>query len=243
MPIKNVFDILVLIARPAAGKSEIIDFLKRTSLQDRIAKFHLGKLDEIDDFPMLWTWFEEDALLERMGHPRLHTDASGYFLFQYQWDLLIERMELEYQKRMRDIPQYMEEYSTLVEFSRGSEHGGYRSAFNHFSPAMLSKMAVLYIDVPWEESLRKNRKRFNPDKPDSILEHGLPDAKLERLYRETDWPIFSQTDPTHLFIKDQKIPYVVFKNNDDVTSQNGDALGSRLQKKLDLLWNIKQQTS
>ncbi len=238
---KKVFDILVLIARPAAGKSEIIDFLKRTSLEDRRDQFHLGKLDEIDDFPMLWTWFEEDALLERMGHPRLHTDADGYFLHQYMWDLLIERMGLEYQKRMRDVSSYTGDYSTLLEFSRGSEHGGYHSAFDHFSPEMLSKMSVLYIDVPWEESLRKNRKRFNPDKPDSILEHALPDTKLERLYKETDWPSFSSPDPTHLVVKGVRIPYVVFENQDDVTSQKEKALESRLRDRLNTLWDIRSK--
>ena len=63
-------------------------------------QFHVGPLIEIDDFPMLWTWFEEDALLEKMGHPRLHTDADGYFTRKYLWDLLIERIGLEYQKKL-----------------------------------------------------------------------------------------------------------------------------------------------
>ena len=47
-------------------------------------------------------------------------------------------------------------------------------------------MAILYIDASWAESLHKYRKRFYPDKPDSILEHALPDLKLERLYKEGD---------------------------------------------------------
>ena len=80
MPAADRFEILLLIARPAAGKSEIIDYLKKTTLRQRLQRFHIGKLEEIDDFPMLWTWFEEDALLERMGYPRLHTDPAGYFL-------------------------------------------------------------------------------------------------------------------------------------------------------------------
>lgn len=239
MDIKDTFDIVLLIARPAAGKSEIIDYLKKTPLEERIKRFHIGKLDEIDDFPMLWTWFEEDALLERMGHPRLHTDKDGYFLDQYLWDLLIERMGLEYQKRLRDIPNYEEEYSTLVEFSRGKEHGGYRSAFDHLSPMMLEKMAVLYVDVPWEESLRKNRKRFNPEKPDSILEHALPDAKLERLYKEIDWKEVSSASTTHLVMQGQKVPYVVFENADDVTTQKKELLGKRLEEKLSRLWELK----
>jgi hypothetical protein len=235
---KNTFDILLLIARPAAGKSEIMDFLKRTPLEDRIKRFHIGKIDEIDDFPMLWTWFEEDALLEKMGKPRLHSDKDGYFLEQYFWNLLIERIGLEYQKKLRDIPNYEADYSTLVEFSRGKEHGGYRSALQHLSPLMLKKMVVMYINVSWEESLRKNRKRFNPHKPDSILEHALPDAKLEHLYREVDWDEISSVNPTHLSIQGHLVPYVVFDNSDDVTSQPGEALGTQLEDVLTKLWSI-----
>lgn len=233
---RQIFEILVLIARPAAGKSEVIDYLKNTPLQQRETRFHVGKLVEIDDFPMLWTWFEEDALLERMGYPRLHTDADGYFIGEHLWHLLIERISLEYQKRQRDIPGLAQEYTTLIEFSRGSEHGGYRAAFEHLSSEVVERMAVLYLDVPWEESLRKNRRRFNPDRPDSILEHGLPDDKLERLYRETDWQAVSAGDPAYLDIQGIKVPYAVFDNADDVTTGRGDALGERLQQVSAALW-------
>lgn len=230
------FKILLLIARPAAGKSEIIDYLKKTPLPERLRRFHIGKLKEIDDFPMLWTWFEEDALLERMGQPRLHTDGDGYFLGNHLWDLLIERVCLEYQKSLRDVPGLEEDYTTLIEFSRGSEHGGYRSAFCHLSPDVVERMAVLYVDVSWEESQRKNRRRFNPKKPDSILEHALPDDKLERLYRETDWHELSSADPEYLEIQGRRVPYAVFDNSDDVTTSRTSALGERLEQVLSLLW-------
>ena len=51
----DTFDILLLIARPAAGKSEIIDHLKNMPIEDRVQLFHIGEFEEIDDFPMLWT--------------------------------------------------------------------------------------------------------------------------------------------------------------------------------------------
>jgi hypothetical protein len=214
----------------------VIDYLKNTPLPQREERFHVGKLVEIDDFPMLWTWFEEDALLERMGYPRLHTDTDGYFIGEHLWHLLIERICVEYQKRQRDIPGLAQDYTTLIEFSRGSEHGGYRSAFTHLSQQVVERMAVLYLDVSWEESLRKNRKRFNPDRPDSILEHGLPDEKLERLYRETDWREVSAADPAYLEIQGKQVPYAVFDNSDDVTTGRGDALGERLQQVTTALW-------
>ena len=238
---KEIFEILVLIARPAAGKSEVIDYLKRTDLPERRERFHVGRLEEIDDFPMLWTWFEEDALLEKMGYPRLHTDSDGYFTADHLWNLLIERICLEYRKRQRDIPGLAEEYTTLIEFSRGSQHGGYRSAFDHISPQVVDRMAVLYLDVSWEESLRKNRKRFNPDRPDSILEHGLEDDKLERLYRDTDWEEVSRGDPAYLSIQGKRVPYAVFDNRDDVTTGRGEALGARLEAVTAALWERYSQ--
>jgi hypothetical protein len=236
----NLFDIILLIARPAAGKSEIIDYLKKLPPDERARRFHVGKFDEIDDFPMLWAWFEEDALLEKMGRPRLHTDAEGYFLQAYLWDLLIERISLEYQKKLRDLPHEAKDHTFFIEFSRGSEHGGYSSAFSHLSGQVLARAAVLYVDVSWEESLRKNRKRANPDKPDSILEHSLPDSKLERLYKETDWAEFSRPDPSFLMVSGTAVPYVAFDNSDDVTSRRGEALGSRLERALSDLWALYQ---
>ncbi|QRN84515.1 hypothetical protein JR338_13105 (plasmid) [Chloroflexota bacterium] len=228
----QTFRILLLIARPAAGKSEVINYLKNTPVDERVKRFHIGPFSEIDDFPMLWAWFEEDALLERMGHPRLHTDAEGYFSEPYLWDLLVERICLEYQKRQRDD---LNE-TVVIEFSRGSEHGGYQRAFAHLSDEVLANLAILYLNVPWEESLRKNRARFNPERPDSILEHGLPDSKLEKLYRETDWEQLTEGHPEKLPIKGFEVPYSVFENGDDVTTAQGAALGERLEATLKTLW-------
>ncbi len=233
---KNTFDILFLIARPAAGKSEIIDYLKRTDEAERHERFHIAAFDEIDDFPMLWTWFEEDSLLRRMDKPGLHSDGDGYFLHEYLWHLLIERLGLEYQKLLRDNADYHATRTTIVEFARGAQHGGFQAAFQHIPDEMLRRGAILYLNVSWEESLRKNRRRFNPDRPDSILEHGLPDAKLERLYRDSDWAEFSAADPQVVTVKGIDVPYAVFENEDDVTTARGPALGQRLEETLGRLW-------
>jgi hypothetical protein len=234
------FPILILIGRPASGKSEVIDYLKKAPAPERLRRFHIKTLDEIDDFPMLWTWFEEDAILEKVMHkPRVHSDSDGYFLHQYQWDLLIERISLEYQKRLRDKDHSVAK-TTLIEFSRGTEHGGYESAFRHLAPAILDKAAILYIDVPYEESLRKNRRRFNPERPDSILEHGLPDAKLERLYKEVDWEAFKGNDPSFIEFAGQRLPYAVFDNMPEKTDKP-EVLGAHLEDVLNRLWALRQE--
>jgi hypothetical protein len=100
----------------------------------------------------------------------------------------------------------------------------------------------MYIEVTYEESVAKNRQRFNPDRPDSILEHGLPDRKMEAIYKEDDFPAFSADDPQWLTVRDIRVPYVVFDNHDDVTTPMGAALGDRLEARLGALWALYQQT-
>jgi len=236
----DTFDILLLIARPAAGKSEIIAHLKNTPIEERVQQFHIGEFEELDDFPMLWTWFEEDAILTRLGHPRIHTDKEGNFLFDYQWDLLIERINLEYEKIIRDEQDYHSRKTIIIEFARGTSHGGFQRAFKHLSKTIAGRLAILYLDVSWEESLRKNRVRFNPDKPDSILEHGLSDIKLESLYKSSDWGETIAGQPDNIQIQGIPVPYIIFENEDDVTSQGGEILSSRLQDRLSKLYQKYQ---
>ncbi|MCG2714998.1 MAG: hypothetical protein L6422_01715 [Candidatus Marinimicrobia bacterium] len=239
---KNHFDIIILNGRPGSGKSEVIDYLKNTPVDERIRRFHIGKLNEIDDFPMLWTWFEEDAILEKiMQKPRMHTDKEGYFLHEYQWHLLIERISMEYSKKLLDNDKYHEDFTSLVEFSRGSEHGGYVEAYKYLSDEILKKAAIFYIEVSFDESLRKNRKRFNPDRPDSILEHGLPDEKLKRLYGEVDWETFKRDDPEFITIKGHKVPYVVLQNEKDITTARDERLGDVLEDLCGKLWNLRKK--
>ena len=111
MPKKQHFDILLLIARPAAGKSEIISYLKEMDPVERLERFHVSEFEEIDDFPMLWTWFEEDRLLTQMGYPRMYTDDKGIFLGHHLWDLLIEMICLEYAKKIRYTPEYHQDFN------------------------------------------------------------------------------------------------------------------------------------
>lgn len=228
--------ILILNARPGAGKSEIVHPLQAIPVEERIRRFHIGPLHVLDDFPMLWSWFEEDRLLEQeFGRPRLHTTPDEYFLNQDFWHLLIRRLCLAYDKFVRDEPQ---PHTVLLEFSRGAEHGGYRAAYAHLSREILSLAACLYVRVSYAESLRKNRRRFNPDRPDSILQHGLSDDKLEKLYRVDDWDEWTAASRTYLPLKDHRVPFVVFENEDDVTTRGGEPLLSRLETTLSRLWTI-----
>jgi hypothetical protein len=237
--ITHTFDVLILIGRPASGKSEIIDFLAHLPEEVRRERFHIARLDVLDDFPILWSWFEEDDLLSgTFGLPRLHSDEDGYFKYPELWHVLVERLSLEYARRIRDDAGYHEHTTALIEFSRGTEHGGYREAFEHLAESLLQRAGIVYVSVPFEESLRKNRRRFNPAKPDSILEHGLTPDKMERLYKHDDWCTISSGEEGHLSVRGQSVPFVVFPNEDDVTTGKPGQLGDRLEAVLGKLWEL-----
>lgn len=231
-----VFPILIFNARPAAGKSEIIQYLKGIPPKERMQRFHVGEIRVFDDFPMLWAWFEEDRILEEeFSLARLHSTLDEVFLKQEYWHLLIRRLSLEYQKWLRNAKGGE---TAVIEFSRGSEHGGYRTAYQYLSAIVLSQAACFYVNVSFEESLRKNQRRFNPNRPDSILEHALDGGKLRRLYFEDDWFELTSGPSGYFSVRNHRLPYMVFENEDDVTTQAGLELGKRLEHALGILWDL-----
>ena len=244
--IKKTFDVIILNGRPAAGKSEVIDYLKKVPLPERIQRFHIGAFEEMDDFSILWERFEDDDLLEEMGLPRLISDKEfeyegkkypgNVFKGQWFWNFLIRKFDLAYAKLLRDQPAYHDRKTLFIEFARGSEHGGFKTAYDFLSPAILEKAVTLYIRVDWPESLRKNRRRYNPDRPDSILQHALEDKKIEMLYKESDWEEFA-ADPRYLRVGSCRVPYGIFENMPEKTDKP-EVLGAHLEEVLSRLWSI-----
>jgi len=51
---------------------------------------------------------------------------------------------------------------------------------------------------------------------------------------------FSVPRQSDLHVHGIRIPYVVFENNDDVTTKGGDLLKSRLKSVIDNLWEIQK---
>jgi hypothetical protein len=61
---------------------------------------------------------------------------------------------------------------------------------------------------------------------------------MEALYHDVDWKEISAADHEFIVIQGVKVPYVVFENEDDVTTRRGEALSERLGKALGKLWNL-----
>jgi len=210
-------DVILLIGRPAAGKSETIAFLKQLSDERRLQEYHIAPFEELDDFIYVWQTFENDAIRQSMGLGRRDTDDALYFLDDRIWDFFIERIDLDFRKKLARDPLFLEHHTVMMEFARGGEHG-FANAFQHLSDDVLTRAAILYIHVSFEESLRKNRRRYRPEQADSILYHSLEDAKMERYYKDNDWARLSQGhDEGFIAINGHQVPFTVFHNEPEKT--------------------------
>jgi hypothetical protein len=227
-------DVILLIGRPAAGKSETIDFLKRQSDEKRLQEYHIAPFEELDDFVYVWQTFENDAIRQSMGLGRRDTDDALYFLDDRIWDFFIERIDLDLRKKLARDPLLLERHTVMMEFARGGENG-FANAFQHLSDDALVHAAILYIDVSFEESLRKNRRRYRPEQADSILYHSLEDAKMERYYRDNDWEHLSEGhDEGFIMAKGHQVPFAVFHNEPEKTL-DPELLGAALRDVTDRL--------
>lgn len=233
----NHFPIIILIGRPAAGKSEVIDYLKNVSDEERRTRFHIAPFIEIDDFVWVWETFEEDDIRSKHNRPRLHTTPDYHFLDPFVWNLFIEKMNLAVAKQLAREPNFLNDHTVILEFARGGEKG-FGTAFSYLSDEILKRAAIVYIAVSYEESVRKNRKRARPGLEDSILYHSLTDEKMKRYYKTNDWDKLSGGKSEGVIeIKGHCVPFAVFQNEPEKT--DGPAkLGPALEETFGRLWTL-----
>ena len=229
---QSLFPILIITGRPAAGKSELIDFLKKTPADERLQRFGIGEFEELDDFVYVWETFEVDDILSRHGKKRLWTDEKYYFTDNFVWNLYIERINLEYRKKIARDPNYHQSKTVLIEFARGGEYG-IHEALRHLHDDILKIARLIYIRVPYEESVRKNQRRARKGMEDSILYHSLPDEKMEFYYKTNDWDKLEAQDPRCITVRGFNLPYTVFENMPEKTLDPrliGEELGRAVAK-------------
>ena len=233
----NNFPILIITGRPAAGKSEVIDFLKKADPADRSRRFHIADFEELDDFVYVWETFEIDDMLTKHGRPRIWTDEKYWFKDDFIWNLYIERINLEYRKKLARNPQYHDSKTSLIEFARGGDNGIFE-ALSYLHEDILKRVSLLYIKVSYEESVRKNRRRARKGQEDSILYHSLPDEKMDFYYKTNDWEKLAAKNPDYIEVKGFKIPYGVFENEPEKTL-DPKLIGDELERATQKIWKLR----
>lgn len=227
------FKTLILIGRPASGKSEFIDFMKKCESAERAERFHVGEISELDDFLWLWQKFVEDDCWEAAGYDRrfskrvdhayVITDASIL-------DYCLARFNAEYPKQPADG-------TVFVEFARGAGDGGYLHALTHLSDEILNDAAVLFIHTSFEEAMRRNNARYQEKLKHSVLAHKVPDEDMARFGKEIDWLKITKEQPSGtLQIRGIALPFVTVSNEPELKDVG--PLAMRYQEALDTLWRL-----
>jgi hypothetical protein len=236
----NQFEVILLTARPAAGKSEVIHYLKNEPAASRLQRFHIGEFEEIDDFVYVWETFVNDDLLEQLGQPRLLTDKDYYFKGHFVWNFYIKKMNIAYLRKLAYTPDFFKKQTLIMEFARGGDHA-IAEALSYFEPEILKRAGIFYLKVSYEESVRKNRARRRIGQEDSILYHSLPDEKMEFYYKTNDWEKLTAADPDFITVNGIQVPCAVLDNENDLTTSGGKPLGDALEQTFQHLWQLKQK--
>jgi hypothetical protein len=231
----EIFQHLLILGRPAAGKSELIDFLKKTPEALRRSTFHIGTFEELDDFPWLWEVYTEDDEREKRGLSRLHTEKTDVGLnvttprFRAS---LMPRFNATIAERYLARPEFYRDGTLLIEFARGRDDG-FRECIGLLSPEILERAAILYIKVSFEESYRRNNARYQAALKSSILSHKVPDKDMYGYFRENDWEQLTDArESGWLSFGRVRVPFVTMPNEPElppgpeIAVRYGNALGT-----------------
>lgn len=230
-----VFKKIILIGRPASGKSEFIDFLKKTPEAKRRERYHIGSLHELDDFVWLWQKFTEDDLWQKAGQRRLFSKKMEHAY------LISDGTVLDYclARFNEEIKKAPADGTVFVEFARGAGDGGYRYALSRLSDEILQDAAVLFIHTSYEEALRRNDARYIEKLKHSVLAHKVPEEDMERFAKEIDWGSLTEGKPFgHLTVLSRRLPFLTMNNEPELKEEA--ALDERYKAALDQLMEIKE---
>jgi len=234
----RIFEHLFVLGRPAGGKSEFIDFMKKLPADERASAFGIGRFEEVDDFPWLWEACVEDDARESRGDPRLVSvrTREGYNITQPKFrGSLVGRFNETIAARYLANPAFYEDGTLLIEFARG-RGDGFHESLKRFLPQILARAAILYIKVSFEESFRRNSARYKPGQEESTLFHKVPDRDMLGFFRENDWDELTGGAPDgRLDLAGVSVPFVSMLNEPESTdpavlrARYAGALGRLLQ--------------
>jgi thymidylate kinase len=238
----ETLDILLLLGRPASGKSEFIDFMRKTPLSQRARKYKIAAFNVWDDFPILWDRCVDDDLWESLGRKRMYSRrvADNYAIAgDGVWAFLTGKLN----QQLLDVisqPEALNGRTAIVEFSRGGEHG-YSESLSQLSPNVLSRAAILYVNVSFEESRRRNVERYDETNKSGILTHSVPREEMEKTYAYDDWAEITKAPYGVLTVGGIDVPYVTMNNEPESTDPQ--VLGPRYAAALELLHDLWRRRS
>lgn len=217
---RKTFDIILFLGRPGAGKSEVIDFLEKTPLNMRIEKYHIGDYIVLDDFKFLWEKGEEDDMMEELGRERLYTytHKTGYGVSNpFLYKLLIKKFNQAFKNLYHEYENIFEKHTVFIELSRGGKEE-YAQALSLFDKHILENSVLLYMKVSYKEAHRRNIRRYETKKKNTILQHTLP-VEIMKKYKTDDWNKLISGNKQYVNINDILMPYAILSNEPEITDK------------------------
>lgn len=234
-----IFEHLFVLGRPAGGKSEFIDFMKKLPDAERAARYGIGRFEEVDDFPWLWRACEEDDAREGRGEPRLVSERTpeGYNITRPAFrSSLVDQFNETIGARYLANPRFYDEGTLLIEFARGVGDG-FADSLGRFRRDILERAAILYIKVSFEESYRRNSSRYKPGQEESTLFHKVPDRDMFGFFRDNDWDAITKgAADGRLECDSVPVPFVSMNNEPESTDPA--VLGDRYARALGRLLTL-----
>lgn len=93
---KSVFDVVLLQALPASGKSEVRNFMSNITAERLEDEFHIGENLQLDDFPYVHMMRRIDAELAAMGQARIFYPGEAPFKDGRDWGTLCHLLNEDY---------------------------------------------------------------------------------------------------------------------------------------------------
>jgi len=235
----SILNNLIITGRPACGKSELIDLLKKIGDTERSERFHIGKFVEVDDFPWLWQLNEDDDKREAKGEKRLFTKhvPEGFELTVPRLRLtMVPKMNEAIAARCANNPNFYDNGTLVIEFARGKADG-FKESLEALRPEILERSAILHILVTFEESYRRNHARYVKGLESSILSHKVPDKDMYEYFIENDWLKITENRPSgYLSVRGINVPFVTVNNEPEIKDPEG--LGKRYEPELNKLMEL-----
>ncbi len=140
------FDILLLLALPASGKSEVRNFLT----EHDPTRFHMAPTVQLDDYPYVHLQIRVDEVLSGLGKPRVYHradeagQANGPFYDHREFNGLIRLLDEDYQAFREGkvvIPERPANH-LLTRFDAASEAVGARPKFKDMPEDVVEQIGL-----------------------------------------------------------------------------------------------------
>ncbi len=160
----NVFDVVLLFALPASGKSEVRHLLANQDPEILKKEFHIGENVQLDDFPYVFLVRNIDQALVNMGvEPIFAAEPGKRFYDQRLFGALIKMLNEDYEdlftKKQIDEGNLSDYYLRRLE--KACKDVGMKEDFSHLSPETYAELCSRVAPVC--EDLLKEKYANYPD--------------------------------------------------------------------------------